>query len=123
MTNQLPIMVINSHEIVGEFAPVKVYVHTSNKMDKKIYKEIGITGEEALIYEPHEDQPEKIKQYYLKELMKKNGPNVVLLHSPKMPPDLLTQILEGYLQQKYSIPATASKIYLARSLPKGALKL
>ena len=50
VTNMLPIMVINTQELVGEYSPMKIYVHASNKIDKKIYRECGITGEGSLIH-------------------------------------------------------------------------
>ncbi len=66
MTNQLPIMVFDSEDIIEKYARLRVYVHTTNKMDQKIYKQIGIR-EEELILEPKGLESEKaVKEYYLK---------------------------------------------------------
>jgi hypothetical protein len=119
----VPILVIDSRDLVDCSEKVKIYIHSANKMDMKKYKLIGVDSDACVIREAPQVKAEHAMAYYLKEIQKNTSKNVVVLHSQKLDPEILAQVFVSYLKDEFRIPPSYAKQYLARSLPKANFHL
>lgn len=102
---------------------MKLFVHGTQKADRRVYQQIGIDWEEGVVGEPQEGD---LKKYYVREVrtriaeIKAGKPqlkSILILHGPQVQPALLVEILAEVLKQQYGVPEQSALAYLRRSLP------